>query len=197
MARFHTVAMKLNNFVAASKMKRVFLVDPFAIVRSSVAQWLENTADLSLCGQADNSSAALKAIRRLKPDIVVTEIIGRRDIEFIETLRRRHPRLPILVFSSGDEILFAPLALMAGANGYLVKGSSTDGLIDGIRRTLEGRMILSENMRYELLAKCTRQRRTKVPSTYGNRGDSYRQFASERLAGPRVLDVEWDEAFPK
>jgi DNA-binding NarL/FixJ family response regulator len=145
---------------SARKRKRVFLADQFSIVRLAVSEWLEHTHDLTVCGQADNSGDALKAVRRLKPDIVVTEIFGQQDLQFVQTLHKQHPRMPILVFSFRDEECYAPRALEAGADGYLLKGVSAKGLVDGIRRTLEGRVVLSPNMRYQLLVKCLRHRAT-------------------------------------
>jgi DNA-binding NarL/FixJ family response regulator len=155
--------MKLTNKNnAAGKPKRVFLADQFPIVRLAVAEWLNRTPDLVVCGAADNATTALNSIRRLKPDIVVTEIFGQQDCRFIQTLHRRHPHLPILVFSFRDEAWYAPRALEAGADGYLMKGASVDGLVNGIRRTLEGRMVLSPNMRYKLLVKCVRRGRAST-----------------------------------
>jgi DNA-binding NarL/FixJ family response regulator len=152
--------MKLtNNKNAEGKVKRVFLVDQFSIVRLTVAEWLNRTPDLIVCGSTDNATKALKEIRRLKPDIVVTEILSQQDFKFIRTLHRLHPCLPLLVFSFRDEAWYAPRALEAGADGYLLKGVSVDGLVDGIRRILEGRVVLSPNMRYKLLVKCVRRRR--------------------------------------
>jgi DNA-binding NarL/FixJ family response regulator len=144
---------------AVEKPRRVFLADQFSMVRLTVAEWLERTYDLTVCGQADSATNALKAIRRLKPDIVVTEIFSQQNLKFIETLHKQRPRLPILVFSFRDERCYAPQALEAGADGYLLKGVSAQGLVDGIRRTLEGRVVLSPNMRYQLLEKCVRRGR--------------------------------------
>jgi DNA-binding NarL/FixJ family response regulator len=136
------------------KPRRVFLVDPFSLVRLSVAEWLRWTPDLIVCGQAETTDQALKAIRRLKPDIVVTEMFSKKDFKFIQTLHKEDPHLPILVFSCGSETWRAPRALEAGADGFLLKGASAHGLIDGIRRALEGRLVLSSEMRYQLLVKC-------------------------------------------
>jgi DNA-binding NarL/FixJ family response regulator len=148
----------INKGNETGKPKRVFLVDQFAIVRLAVVEWFNRTPDLVVCGATDTAASALKAIRWLKPDIVVTEILIQQDFKFIETLHARHPRLPILVFSFRDEAWYAPRALEAGADGYLLKGISVDGFVAAIRRTLEGRVVLSPDMRYKLLAKCVRHR---------------------------------------
>jgi DNA-binding NtrC family response regulator len=146
--------MKKNNQTAAARNpKRVFLVDQFPIVRLWVAKWLRRTSDLALCGETGNARSALKAIRRLKPDIVVTEILRQQDFKFIQTLHRLYPRLPILVFSFRDDAWYAPRALEAGADGYMRKGGSVDGLVNAIRRALKGRVMLSPNARFKLLVK--------------------------------------------
>jgi DNA-binding NarL/FixJ family response regulator len=155
--------MKLKNkSKAGGKPKRVFLVDQSSIVRLVLAEWLNRTPDLVVCGQADTTRKALRAIAQLKPDIVVTEILVQQDMTFIQALHRRHPRLPILVFSFRDEACFAPRALEAGADGYLFKGVSVDKLMNGIRGVLEGRLVLSPNMRYQLLVNCVPRRRASI-----------------------------------
>jgi DNA-binding NarL/FixJ family response regulator len=144
--------------------KRIFLVDHFPIVRLAVAHWLKQTPDLILCGEADNATNALEAVEQLKPDIVVTEILRQQDLGFIRNLHQEHPRLPILVFSFRDETWYAPLALAAGADGYLMKGVTIAQLVEGIRRMLDGRLVLSQHMRALMLSKCVRRGRRSLMS---------------------------------
>jgi DNA-binding NarL/FixJ family response regulator len=75
------------------------------------------------------------------------------DLGFIRKLRRRHPRLPILVFSFRDEAWYAPKALEAGVRGYLMKGVNGTKLLTGIRSVLKGRLVLSPEMGARLRAK--------------------------------------------
>jgi DNA-binding NarL/FixJ family response regulator len=136
--------MKLKtNDTALPKRKRIFLVDQSPLARLAVAQQLQQTPGLAVCGQS-------------RPDIVVTDII--QDLSFIRNLHRRHPRLPILVFSARDEACYAPRALEAGADGYLLKEGGRDLLVESIRHALAGRLVLSPQMRYRLLAKCVKHR---------------------------------------
>jgi DNA-binding NarL/FixJ family response regulator len=146
------------------KPKRVFLVDQFPISRLAVGEWLKQTRDLALCGEADNTAGALKAVAKLKPDIVVTEILRQQDLGFIESLHKAFRHLPILVFSFRDEAWYAPRALEAGADGYLMKGVNVTDLLDGIRNALEGRVVLSSNMRARLLIRCLSRRRGLAPT---------------------------------
>jgi len=144
---------------AITRRKRVLLVDQFPIVRLALSEWINRTPDLILCGTADDEARGLTAVTQLKPDVVVTEILGQQDLGLIRSLHQRYPELPILVFSFRDEGWYAPRALEAGADGYLMKGVSIESLVNGIRETLEGRLVLSPEMRAQLLAKCLRRRR--------------------------------------
>ena len=134
-------------------------MDQFPIVRLALSEWINQTPDLILCGIAPNEAKALTAATQLKPDVVVTEILDQQDFESIRSLHQRFPQLPILVFSFRDEGWYAPRALEAGADGYLMKGVSVEVLLNGIRETLEGRVVLSSEMRARLLMKCLRRRR--------------------------------------
>jgi DNA-binding NarL/FixJ family response regulator len=152
--------MKFENKTrVATGRRRVFVVDQFPITRLAVSEWLGLTPDLGVCGEADDESTAFTALRHSKPDLVVTEVLHQQDLGFIRSLHERYPKVPILVFSFRDEEWYAPRALEAGADGYLMKGVSPAGLVDGIRAALEGRVVLSPQMRARLLVKCTRRRR--------------------------------------
>ncbi len=125
--------------------KRVYLVDHFLISRMAVSEWLKETPDLALCGEADNPTSALEGICISKPDIVVTEIIRQQDFGFIRSLRRRYPHMPILVFSFRDEEWYAPRALNAGAKGFLTKAATANELLDKIRSVLASQVLASRN----------------------------------------------------
>ena len=152
-----------SNLSGLGERKRIFLVDQFPITRMAVSEWLKQTPDLTVCGEADDPASAFTAIGHLKPDMVITEIINQQDLGFIKLLHQRYRQLPILVFSFRDEEWYAPRALEAGADGYLMKGVSRDSLIEGVRSALEGRVVLSREMRARLLIKC-RPARRQTPS---------------------------------
>jgi DNA-binding NarL/FixJ family response regulator len=105
---------------------------------------------LQVCGEALGERAGLEMVRRLRPNLLLTEIVRAQDLGFIRGAHRRHRRLPILVFSFRDEEAYAPLALQAGARGYLMKGVAGGAFLAGIREALSGRRVLSPLMRQRL-----------------------------------------------
>lgn len=133
--------------------KRILLVDDHPLMREGVAQWINREPDLEVCGQVETAAEALRAVEKLKPDLVLTDIAlpGRNGLELIKDLRVLHPTLAVLVLSMHDESLYAGRALRAGARGYIMKRAGGDRVARGIREVLQGRMALSPDMATRLL----------------------------------------------
>ncbi len=113
---------------------RILLADRHAVMRTAAAAWIRQSPDLAVCGVVRGLPLVEPAIRRWRPDAVVLEISGESDLRLVRELRRRHPRLPILVFAALDEAVYGPLAQTAGANGFLAKKAGGEQLIHAIRR---------------------------------------------------------------
>ncbi|MFY9732152.1 MAG: response regulator transcription factor [Candidatus Acidiferrales bacterium] len=141
---------RLNS--SAPKCK-VFLVDDHPIVRQGLALFIEREPDLMVCGEAEDATSALQAIRDAAPDFVILDISlnGPDGLELLKTLRVRYPNLPALVLSMHDESVYAERALRAGANGYIMKQEAADKVITAIRHILGGDVYLSDNLTKRML----------------------------------------------
>jgi len=140
----------------ARNRERIFVVDDQPLMRIAVTDWINRTDDLELCGEADSTEQALKVLERVRPNLVLTEIVQPQDFSFIRSLHRRHHRLPILVFSFRDEGWYAPRALAAGACGYLMKNVGGAGLLAGIHDALNGHLVISPEIKARLGRKSSR-----------------------------------------
>ncbi|MGB9241718.1 MAG: response regulator transcription factor [Candidatus Acidiferrales bacterium] len=132
---------------------KVFLVDDHPIVRQGLALFIEREPDLMVCGEAEDATSALQAIRDAAPDFVILDISlnGPDGLELLKTLRVRYPSLPALVLSMHDESVYAERALRAGANGYIMKQEAADKVITAIRHILGGDVYLSDNLTKRML----------------------------------------------
>ena len=125
--------------------KRVFFVDDHDVVRFGAAQLVSKQPDLESCGGASSVAEALPLIRELHPDVIVADISLKQSngLELLKILRAETPETPILVMSMHDELVWAEVALRAGAKGYIMKENSIEHLVPALRATLSGRIYLS------------------------------------------------------
>jgi DNA-binding NarL/FixJ family response regulator len=127
---------------------RVLIVDDQPIVRERVAQLINSEADMTACGDTDNSRTAFELAAAQRPDLVITglSLKDSHGLEFVKDLHARYPRLQVLVFSMYDESLYAERLIRAGASGFVSKHRPTKELLSAVRRVLSGDIHLSERV---------------------------------------------------
>ncbi|TNE45705.1 MAG: response regulator transcription factor [Deltaproteobacteria bacterium] len=146
---------------ATSQSPKVFIMDSHPIVRTGLAQVLQEHLSLELCGESDNFLEASKALRELQPELVITESLlnGYNCFELLRFVSESCPNSSVLVFSNCDEEIYAERALQAGAKGYLMKDASHDEILVAVERVLRGGVYLSEKMTSKMLFLATSGRR--------------------------------------
>ncbi len=132
---------------------KVLIVDDHPMMRQGLAQLIHNESDLAVCGEAEDTRAAMAAIAAAQPDLVLADISlpDKSGLEFIKDLQALHPALPVLVISMHDESLYAERVLHAGGRGYIMKQEGGKKLMQAIRQVLSGQMYVSEKMSAKIL----------------------------------------------
>jgi two-component system, NarL family, response regulator LiaR len=115
---------------------RILVVDDHPIVLKGTQALLSEVDDLEVIGTASNGNAATKLSAKLKPDVILMDIIM-PEMDGIEAIRHiiaENPDAKILVLTSfiTDERVFP--AIKAGALGYILKDSNLDELVNAIRQ---------------------------------------------------------------
>ncbi len=139
---------------AAAVVKRtVFVVDDHPLLRQGLALLINQQQDLEVSGEAEEAQAALHAIAKSRPDILIIDISlnGPDGLDLLKNIRALYPDLPVLVLSMHDEELYAERALRARANGYIMKQEATEKVLVAVRRILQGDVYLSNRMANKML----------------------------------------------
>ncbi len=138
---------------AKDNRKRVLLVDDHAVVRFGIAQLINRQSDLVVCGEEEDASNAMSAIKTLKPDLVIADISLKESsgLELMRNIKVQYPGLPVLVVSVHDETIYAEIAFRAGALGYLMKEEALDKILTAIRRVLSGAVYVSDALAARML----------------------------------------------
>lgn len=127
---------------------RVYLLDDHELVRRGLHDLLSAEPDLEIVGESGSAVQATAEIVRLAPDVAVLD--GRlpdgSGIEVCRDVRAANADIRALILTSydDDEALFA--AIMAGADGYVLKQIAGTDLVDGIRSIAAGRSLLDPSL---------------------------------------------------
>jgi two-component system invasion response regulator UvrY len=127
---------------------KILLVDDHAIVRQGVKQLLLDLGVADSVSEAESGADALSQADRADWDVVLLDISlpDMNGIEVLKRLRRKAPRLPVLMFSMYREDQFAVRALKAGAAGYLSKTANTAQMTSAVQQVAAGRRYVSPKM---------------------------------------------------
>jgi DNA-binding NarL/FixJ family response regulator len=118
---------------------RVLLADDHRIVAEGLESLLRE--DFDLVGTVRDGDALIEAARRLRPDVVVTDISmpGMNGLDAIRELRRQGITARIVTLTMHADPQLAVDALRSGASAYVLKHSAGDELIAAVRAVLHGR----------------------------------------------------------
>jgi len=135
------------------KRARILIVDDHPAVREALSLRIGRQADLEVCGEAADTSEALRLVGETRPDVAVVDISLKtgNGIDLIKRIKDRNAHVRILVWSMHSESLYAERALRSGALGFITKDQATDKIVEAIRRVLAGKVWLSEAMAERLL----------------------------------------------
>jgi DNA-binding NarL/FixJ family response regulator len=128
--------------------KRILIVDDHPIMRRGQLELINREEDMAVCGEASSAAAAMAAVAKLRPDLVVLDLSlpDKNGLEWLKDFRASEARVPVLAVSMQDESYYAVRVLRAGGQGYLMKHEGPDQLIAAIRKVLGGQLYISERV---------------------------------------------------
>ncbi|TKC89297.1 response regulator transcription factor [Trinickia terrae] len=127
---------------------RILLVDDHAIVRQGVRQLLLDRGVAREVVEAESGAQALASIDKTVFDVILLDISlpDVNGVEVLKRMKRKVPRVPVMMFSMYREDQYAVRALKAGASGYLSKTVNAAQMIEAIQQVAAGRKYVSPAM---------------------------------------------------
>jgi two-component system, NarL family, response regulator LiaR len=121
-------------------MITVMLVDDHSLVREGLKIFLETESDLHVIGEAANGAEAAALAGRLKPDVILMDLLmpGVDGVEGTRRCLEESPRSRVIVLTSKVEDDLVLPAIRAGALSYLLKDVAAEQLAETIRSAASG-----------------------------------------------------------
>ncbi|WP_264564812.1 response regulator transcription factor [Flavobacterium sp. N3904] len=136
---------------------RVVLADDHVFVRDGIKSLLENEANITVVGEATDGLEALTLINNLQPDLLILDIRmpNLTGIEVVEQLRSKNNLVKIVMLSMHESEEYVLKSIQAGADGYLLKGSSKEEFLKALHTVANGGKYFSGDISSILIGQLT------------------------------------------
>ena len=158
------------------KQASILLVDDHPMLRKGVAQLISLEDNLNVIGEVGSGDEAITFAVKYIPDLILLDLNmkGLSGIETLSALKRANITSKVVIFSVSDNETDILQALKFNADGYLLKDSEPEELIEKINHAIRGEFVISEPLT-QILAKSLR------PQNRVNAIDSLTQREVENL----------------
>ena len=140
----------------------VLVADDHAIVKEGLVDLLKEH-DFDVVGAVGDGHQLIDAARRLRPDLIVTDLTmpGLTGLDALTRLKAERIDSKVIVLTMHSDAELATRAMRAGASGFLLKDSAGEELLNAINQVMKGRVYLAPAMTREVIE------RMAVPADQG------------------------------
>jgi len=189
--------------VAEPKVKAsVLVVDDHALLRTGVANIINQEPDLRVVAEAANGVEAVAAFERHHPDVTLLDLRmpEMEGVEAVTQIRDRDPHAKVIILTTYDTDEDITRALKAGAKAYVLKDISAEALITCIHDVLAGKTYLAPAAAAKLAEGVTRVHLTPRELTTLKLmadGKSNKEIANELGISDRTVKSHLGHLFEK
>src|SRR6476646_939387 len=132
---------------------RVYVVEDQTKILKNQLKLLESSREVTIVGTALSGETACEEVQRIKPDVLLLDLGLPRmsGIDVTRVVKATTPSVEILIFTIFDEEDKVLEAVRAGASGYLLKGATTDKIVEAIKEVKAGGTVIQPNLARRLL----------------------------------------------
>jgi DNA-binding NarL/FixJ family response regulator len=170
---------------------KVLLADDHSMMRGGLRMLLEQHAELSVVGEAEDGRETVRLANKLSPDVVVMDI-AMPDMNGIEATRKilaDRPGAKVIALSMHSDRHFVSEMLKAGATAYLLKQCAVDELITAIKTVLKNQTYLSPCISGVVVDNFVRNTVKSGPSAFSHLTDREREVLQLMAEGKSSKEI--------
>jgi len=129
-------------------MTDLLIVDDHEIVRAGIKRLFENTPNLSIVADLGSGEEAYQFLHKNTVDLIIMDVSmpGKGGIETTNQIKKRYPKIKILMLSMHDNAMIIEKAMKAGADGYILKNDLSDDLLNAVEKVMNNETIISASV---------------------------------------------------
>ena len=129
-------------------MTDLLIVDDHEIVRAGIKRLVENTPNLNIVADLGSGEEAYQFLHKNNVDLIIMDVSmpGKGGIETTNQIKKRYPKIKILMLSMHDNAMIIEKAMKAGADGYILKNDLSDDLLNAVEKVMNNEIIISASV---------------------------------------------------
>ena len=136
---------------------KLIIADDEMLIRTGLKIMLEASGNVEVLALAESGRAAFEACKEYQPDVVLMDIRmpESNGIEGTKLIKEAFPEVKVLIVTTFQDTEYIVEAVQNGASGYLLKDSSPEAILDGIKVALSGKVVMDTVISEALLTNTT------------------------------------------
>ena len=170
---------------------RVVLVDDHAIVRLGLMTLINDQPEMEVVGEAGTAAEAVRAVERLRPDVVLMDIRmpGEGGIEATRQITSQFPETKVVMLTSFADDELVVRAIRAGAVGYMLKQVGNEELLRAIAAAARGEALLDPATTARLLSRVREAERRAEEDAFRDLSDRELQVLAGVARGKTNAEI--------
>lgn len=132
--------------------KRILLVDDHQLIIDGLKGFIQTNNNYQIVGEANTGTEAIKLAELLNPDVILMDIEmpGISGIQASQEIKKIRPNCGIVIISMHKEKELIKKLMSYGVDGYLLKNSSQNEVLQAVKHVLEGGKYFSQDVESSL-----------------------------------------------
>lgn len=165
---------------------KVHIVDDHQMMLDGLKALLSGEASIQIIGESNNGKIAFEKILIAQPDVLITDISmpEMNGLELTRAVKEKFPKIKVLALSMFGERNTISEMLEAGINGYILKNTGKQELLNAVTKVAEGGMFFSDEVSEELMK----------PAQIENKHDETVSLTPREIEIVRLIENEYSNA---
>lgn len=187
---------------------RVMIADDYEIIRHGIRRVLEYEENIVVIAEAIDGKDVLPQVRLLTPDILLLDMSmpGYSGLEILQKIREENIEIKVIVLTVENSSDYINKAIELGADGYVLKESTTTEIVEAINTVYEGNKYLDKSLMSMMFKKqdggkykiFTMLNEREVKILHGlSRGLSNREIAEEIFLSEKTVKNNMTKIYKK